>query len=133
MTRIISKLEIKSWDENTSLELGEGSRFTTANVTLAPTDELELSGTMQSVMYYPDEANSTYIGIMHLTGRLGDRTGGFVLKGDGRYGDGTARSEMEIVPGSGTGDFAGIRGTAVSVSTHADYPYMPIELDYELG
>ena len=32
-----------------------------------------------------------------------------------------------------SGELAGISGTAESVSTHADYPYMPLTLEYELG
>lgn len=45
----------------------------------------------------------------------------------------TSASESSIVPGSGTGDLAGISGSATSSSTHGDYPYMPLTLRYELG
>ena len=39
---------------------------------------------------------------------------------------------LDIIDGSGTGDLAGISGSAQSVSTHADYPYLPLTLTYEL-
>jgi hypothetical protein len=37
-----------------------------------------------------------------------------------------------VVPGSGTGELAGISGTGTSVSTHDDYPFMPLTLRYEV-
>jgi len=40
---------------------------------------------------------------------------------------------MTVVTGSGTGGLVGISGTCVSVSTHADYPFMPLTLAYELA
>ena len=38
---------------------------------------------------------------------------------------------MHIV--EGTGDLAGITGTLESSSTHADYPNMPLVVEYDLG
>ena len=40
---------------------------------------------------------------------------------------------FEILPGSATDDLAGITGSCSSVSTHADYPFMPLTLDYHLA
>jgi hypothetical protein len=40
---------------------------------------------------------------------------------------------MTVVSGSGTGQLSGISGTCESVSTHADYPFMPLSLTYELA
>ena len=37
------------------------------------------------------------------------------------------------MPGSGTGELAGISGSADSSSTHDDYPHMPLTLSYDLG
>jgi hypothetical protein len=38
---------------------------------------------------------------------------------------------MPIV--AGTGELAGITGSVVSNSTQADYPNMPLVIEYELG
>ncbi len=56
-----------------------------------------------------------------------------MLEGRGTYDGTTASGESRIVPGSGTGGLAGISGGATSSSTHADYPYMPLTLTYDLG
>ena len=134
MTTLNARLEIKSWDEMPTQELGGDRKVTRATVVLSAADDaMAVDGTWEATMFYPDKDNSTYTGIMHLSGRIGDRSGSFALTGDGRFADGTASGVMRVVPGSGTGDLAGIRGTARSVSTHADYPYMPFDLDYEVG
>jgi len=71
--------------------------------------------------------------MMQITGTLDGRSGSFVLAGAGTYDGTTATGESRIVPGSGTGGLAGISGSATSTSTHADYPFMPLTLRYELG
>jgi hypothetical protein len=38
-----------------------------------------------------------------------------------------------VVEGSGTGQLAGLTGTADSVSTHDDYPFMPLTRKYDIG
>jgi hypothetical protein len=70
---------------------------------------------------------------MRLTGILDGRAGSFVLRGGGAFDGTTASGRMTIVEGSGTGGLARISGTCESVSTHADYPFMPLTLAYELA
>jgi hypothetical protein len=133
-THLETKFEIKSWDEKPYRELEDGQKFTRANVVVTAAEEgIEAEATWEALMYYAADGTSSYVGLMHVVGRLGDRSGSFVLSGSGSF-DGTyARGESSIVAGSGTGELAGLRGTASSVSTHADYPFMPLTLDYEVG
>ncbi len=144
MERILdTRLKIESWDEKPYRESPDGSRFTRSEVVLggpagdrggdasggAGGDGLT-SGTFEGLMYYRPDGTSWYVTLMRLTGTLDGRTGAFVLHGQGTFDGTTARGESRIVPGSGTGDLAGIGGTAESASTHADYPYMPLTLRY---
>ena len=74
--------------------------------------------------------------LLHSTNGLGDYTpapvvGTLVLAGTGRYDGTSASGEYRVV--DATGELAGLTGTAASVSTHADYPYMPLTLTYDLG
>jgi Protein of unknown function (DUF3224) len=45
-----------------------------------------------------------------VVGCLAGRTGGFVLRAEGTWQDGAARTTWSVVPGSGTGDLGGLRG-----------------------
>jgi Protein of unknown function (DUF3224) len=128
-----TKLEIKSWDEKPYRELPDGSKFTRADVVLAGGDDgVELDATWEALLFYDADGNSTYSGLMHATGTLDGREGTFVMHGTGTYDGTTARIESTVVPGSATGDLAGLTGTAKHASTHADYPFWPFAFTYEL-
>ena len=123
------RLDIKSWDEKPYHELADGRIIKAAEVVLA---DSSISGTWRALLYYGPDGTSTFIGIMPVTATLGARSGTFVLMGQGRYDGTTARTTMEIVPGSGTDGLAGITGFAEHNSTHADTPQWPLTLTYDL-
>lgn len=128
-----TKLEIKSWDERPYRELADGQKFSRADIALsASSDVLEAEATSSSHLYYRPDGTSEFADFLHVVGRLGDRTGSFVLRGTGTYDGTQARVDYLVVPESGTGELAGISGRGVSVSTHSDYPFMPLTLDYEV-
>jgi hypothetical protein len=128
-----TKLEIKSWDENAYRELDDGRKFTRAHVVLAGTEVgAELDATWDALLYYTADGNSTYVGQMHVTGRLGDRSGSFVMQGNGNFDGKRARIESIVVPGSGTDELAGISGKSEHMSTHDDYPFFPLTLEYDI-
>jgi len=91
------------------------------------------SGTSESLLFYRADGTSSFVTLMRLAGTLDGRSGSFVLQGHGTYDGTTARVETHVIEGSGTGELAGLRGTGESVSGHADYPYMPLTLRYNLG
>ena len=133
MAKLTTKLEIKSWDEKPYREFDDGRKFTKADVTLAGTGDGIDAGSFEAIMFYRADGISAYVSVMQLSGSLGGQFGSFVLRGNGDYDGTSARGEMEIVEGSGTGGCAGIAGSATSVSTHADYPYMPLEITYSIA
>jgi hypothetical protein len=133
MTKLTTKLEIKSWDEQPYREFDDGRKFTKANVSLTGMGDGIETGSFESIMFYRTDGTAEYVSVMQLSGSIDGRSGDIVLRGKGSYDGTTARGEMEIVPGSGSGGLAGITGTATSVSTHADYPHMPLEITYALG
>jgi hypothetical protein len=133
MTKLTTKLEIKSWDEKPYREFDDGRKYTRSDVTVAGTGDGIDSGSFESIMFYRPNGTTSYVSIMSLAGTLGGQPGSFVLRGTGTFDGTSARSDMEIVDGSGTGGCANITGTATSVSTHADYPYMPLDLTYDLA
>jgi hypothetical protein len=134
MTKTIeTKLAIASWDEKPYREFDDGRKFTRANVTLKGSDDgLEGEATWEALMYYAADGSGTYVGLMHITGKLEGREGSFVLEGSGTYDGKQARIESTVVSGSGTGELAGISGTSKSVSTHEDYPFWPMTLLYDV-
>jgi Protein of unknown function (DUF3224) len=126
-----TSLRIDTWNEEPYREV-DGEKWARAEVTLDGTGGLS-TGAFESLLYYRPDGTSTYVTLMRLDGVLDGRSGGFVLHGHGTYDGTTARVALTVVPGSGTAGLAGLSGTAESVSTHADYPQMPLTLRYDLA
>jgi hypothetical protein len=83
-------------------------------------------------MFYRADGTSSYVTLMQVNATFDGRTGSFVLQGTGGYDGTSASSQSTVIPGSGTGELAGLTGTLTSVSTHDDYPNMPISLTYTI-
>jgi hypothetical protein len=133
-THLETRLKIDSWDEKPYRELEDGRKFTRANVALSVAEEgIEARATWDALIYYAVDGTSSYVGLTYIDGRLGDRSGSFLMEGTGSYDGREARGESSVVTGSTTGELNGLRGTARSVSTHEDYPFMPLTLDYDVG
>ena len=128
-----AKLRIESWDEKPYRELGEGGKFTRADVLLSGPGDGLTSATFEALMFYRADGTSAYVTVMHITGTLDGRHGSFVLEGQGTFDGTTACGQSRVVEGSGTSELAGLSGTAESVSTHEDYPFMPLALKYDIG
>ena len=125
------KYEIKSWDENPYFEGEDGAKLTRASITESITGEFEGDTATESLMCYASDGTASFVSMMRFSGRIGDRSGSFVEQSTGTYDGAQAKSTSIVVPGSGTGDLAGMRGRGSSVSTHDDYPFRPFTLDYE--
>ena len=133
MGHVTTRLRIAAWDEQPIAKFDDGSKITRASVTLSePADGLD-GGSVESLMFYRPDGTSHYVNVMRLTATLEGRSGSFVLSGEGDYDGTTASGTSVILPDTATGDLAGISGTCTSTSTHRDYPYMPLDLTYELA
>ena len=130
---LTTKMRIASWDETPLEEFDDGSKLTRAQVRLSDGADGPASGSAGMLAYYRPDGTSSFVTVMRLAGILDGRAGSFVLRGEGAFDGTTASGRMTIVAGSGTGGLARISGTCESVSTHADYPFMPLTLAYELA
>ena len=130
-TRVTPTFGIRAWDERPWHEGENGRKLTRATVTKTYEGALQGEGTMEYVMAYADTARATFVGIERFEGSLDGRSGSFVMKDVGRFEDGVAASWFEILPGSGTGDLQGIRGSATVDAVKADTQTMTLDYDLE--
>jgi hypothetical protein len=144
MTTLETRLAIKNWDEKPYRELPDGTKLARAEVTLAgePAGEAAggaaaggaaalTEGSFEALLYYKADGTSTYVTLMSLTGTLDGRSGRLVLAGEGSYDGTSARMRVRVI--DATDELAGLSGTATSVSTHEDYPNMPLTLSYDIA
>lgn len=95
-------------DQGTALEGGAGVRRVLIRRTFR--GGLEGSAVVELQTCVARETAFGYAGIEMFEGRLGDRTGGFAFVHIGRREDDRLETIGYVVPGSGSGELAGIRG-----------------------
>jgi hypothetical protein len=122
---------VASWDEDTYQELDGKGKLTKARVTYEFTGDLQAQGTWDAVMCYRDDGTAVFTGMQRMVGQIGGRSGSFVLRADGTFEGGEARSTWQVVDGTGTGELAGLRGIGTAVATSS--PPGTFSLDYDLG
>jgi len=115
--QVTGTFTVLGWDENTYEDLEGGGKLTKAHVTFRFDGGLTGEGGWQAVMCYGADGTATFTGFQRTAGALDSREGSFVLRADGIYADGEARTTWQVVEGSATGKLAGLRGTGAAVST----------------
>ena len=107
---------------------GRVSRFT-----FTKTWSGELAGRSVGVMLSggdPAAGAAGYVVLEAFDGTVDGRTGGFLFQQFGVMDEGGPRVRYEIVPGSGTGELAGIRGTLDLDLVSGDHR---VTLDYSVS
>jgi hypothetical protein len=125
---------IKSWDEKTwdgkPWNEVPGSKVTHSIVTQTFTGGIEGEAACQQLVAYSGDTYASFVGLHHVVGSVEGRSGSFVLQSSGTYADNTARVTWFVVPGSGTGELAGISGQGSYTAGQEDYPNVPYTLEY---
>ncbi|MFQ5945056.1 MAG: DUF3224 domain-containing protein [Anaerolineae bacterium] len=113
---------IDSWDEKAYDEFDDGRKMTRASIKKSFTGDVEGDGSLEYLMTYAEDGSATFVGMERVVGRLGDRSGSFVLQHVGTYEGGISRASLLVVPGSATGGLSGLEGEGSFVLGH-DQPY----------
>jgi hypothetical protein len=131
MARAAGTFTVRSRDESTYQELGGEAKLTKATVTFGLHGDITGEATWDSVMCYRPDGTAVYTGFQRVQGELAGVDGSFVVRADGEYADGQARSRWQVIEGSGTGGLAGLTGSGEAVASAN--PPASFTLDYDLG
>jgi hypothetical protein len=113
-----ARFTIRSWDEKPYSE-GEGlPKLTRARVAKTYTGDIDGEGEVEYLMMYRPDGTAVYVGIERVVGRLLGKTGTFVLQRTGVFESGEAKESYSVVPGSATGELAGLSGDGRSALSH---------------
>jgi hypothetical protein len=131
-TRATGTFKIQGWDEKPYAEIEGGRKLTQASVKQAFAGDVEGEGAVEWLMCYRPDETADFVGLQRIVGQIGDRSGSFVLlQTEGTFDGKEAKGRLAVVPGSGTGDLEGLRGTGEFSAPHGGEP--TITLDYELS
>jgi hypothetical protein len=127
---IEGEFHIADWKESTIAEFGEGGKLTEAKVTQTFSGDLKGEGSVTWCMCYTSDKSARFVGMQQFTGVLGSLKGGFILETEGEFDGTVAKGYWSVVPGSGTGELAGISGEGQFEAPHG--PKATYRLEYAL-
>ena len=129
--------DVKKWQEETIQQIPPSMKMTKASVGFGLRGEIEGTAAVEYLMFYTNvdpkeqhKSTASYIGLMRIYGKISGKSGSFALADQGTFAAGIARSSLEIIEGSGTGDFKRIKGSATYEASHTGATF---ELDYSLS
>ncbi|WP_055570053.1 DUF3224 domain-containing protein [Streptomyces atriruber] len=101
------------WDEKPVAGAHGGARIAHAAVTNDYTGAIEAAGTScEYTIAYTNETVGAFVGYEFIDGTLDGRKGSFVMEQRGSFGaDGVIECSFSVLPGSATGELAGLTGT----------------------
>ncbi|POX40630.1 DUF3224 domain-containing protein [Streptomyces sp. Ru73] len=108
------------WEERTVSPGEAHPKLAHASVTNSFSGGISAAGTTcEYTIVYGTEKTGTFTGMEVLTGSLDGREGTFVVEERGSFdADGTVHCTFEVVPGTATGELAGLRGTGGFTAVH---------------
>lgn len=115
---------LKTWDEKPYNELSGELKMTLTKVTYAYQGDIDGESTLDYLMVYRPDGSGSFVGLERIIGRVGGRSGSFVLQHTGTFNKTDVDSTFFVVPRSGTGELAGLSGEGeIKLSGHAErYP-----------
>jgi hypothetical protein len=129
MTTASATFSISSWDEDTYEDLDGPAKLTKATAGQSFSGDIEGDGVVTWLMSYAADDDATFVGLMRVTGKLGDREGSVVLTSTGTFDGAVAKGPLTVLQGFGS--LAGITGSGELVAPLAGEP--SVTLEYELG
>jgi len=120
----------KAWDEKPYAEIDGERKLTRTRAVFIYEGDIEGEGTVDYLMAYGPNGLGNFVGLERLVGRVGGRSGSFVIQHTGTFDPKSVNTRWLFVPGSGTGELEGIGGGGEFVlAGHGPYP---ITFDYNL-
>ena len=101
----VHKYEPAAYDEP-----ADGPVLTRIHVEESFTGDISGDGVVEFLQAAGDDGLASFVGIERVTGTVGDLTGTFLLQDAGTVQDSIVSGDWFVVPGSGTGQLAGLRG-----------------------
>ncbi|SRR6266567_8607006 len=129
-THTKSEFKIVSWDQNPYDEPEKGAKLLRADVKKIFRGDVEAESTAVLLMCQGEDNAGGYVATERVVGRIGNRSGSFVIQHGGAMADGDVTDSFGyVVPGSGTGELQGLRGHC---TWHHDQQEAMFTLDYEI-
>jgi uncharacterized protein DUF3224 len=109
-THATGRIEVKTYDPKPYDEVDGGPSLTEIYVTETFSGDIEGEGAVRFLQAVRDDGSATFVGIERVTGSIAGREGSFLLQDSGALEGNIVKGDWFVVPRSGTGELAGLRG-----------------------
>ncbi len=103
-------IEVKSYEPQPYEEPAQGPNLVEIHVTETFSGNIEGEGAARFVQAVRDDGSASFVGIERVRGKLDGREGSFLLQDAGTLEGTIVKGDWFVIPGSGTGELAGLRG-----------------------
>jgi hypothetical protein len=110
-TRADAVITVKTYEPVTYDDPEAGPDLVRIHVEETFTGDIEGEGVVEFLQVVQPDGSASFVGVERVTGTIGGKAGTFVLQDAGTVADNVVEGEWFVVPGSGTGDLTGLRGT----------------------
>ncbi|MDP9091383.1 MAG: DUF3224 domain-containing protein [Actinomycetota bacterium] len=137
--RAVATVTARSWEESRVAEADSSHAIARATFTTTYGGDIEGESICALLISYlagdpdkPETLEGPYVGYEQVSATLGERSGTFVLSASGEHTGGVARTEVVVVPGSGTGELRGLVGAGSYAAGTMEYS-LRLDYDFEPG
>ena len=123
--------QITGWDEKTYQEIEGSAKLSNAKATQSYSGAIEGTSSIEYLMSYSVHGTASFVGLERVSGVVDEKAGTFVLQHNGAFSEGKACSSWSIVPGSGTGALASLRGKGSYVAGHGEPAQVSFTYSFE--
>lgn len=110
-TKATGKITVHAYEPAAYDEPAEGPVLNRIHVEEAFSGDIEGDGVVEFLQAVRPDGTGSFVGIERVTGTIAGRSGSFLLQDAGTLSDGIVSGEWFVIPGSGSGGLAGLRGT----------------------
>jgi hypothetical protein len=108
--RATGHIEVQTYEPQTFDTSADGPNLVEIHVTETFKGDIDAQGQARFLQTARQDGSASFVGIERVTGTLAGRNGSFVLQDVGTLEGTRVKGEWFVVPGSGTGELAGLRG-----------------------
>lgn len=120
---------MRTWQEDVVGGGEDGPRYAHAHATFTYSGVIEGTSTCDYLLYYPG-VGTTSPGLERIEGSVDGRSGSFVIKHDVEFDQRGVTGTWRVLPGSGTGELAGLSGSG---TIYGESETMSYTFDYDLA
>jgi uncharacterized protein DUF3224 len=110
-TRANAVITVHKYEPSAYDEPAEGPALTRIHVEESFTGDISGEGVAEFLQAAHADGPASFVGIERVTGAVGGREGTFLLQDAGTVQNSVVSGDWFVIPGSGTGTLAGLRGT----------------------